>query len=73
MIQITFLTSPLALLGFRSRGRLHALALQADDCDWAHGQGSLVRGPGLLLAMGMLRRELALAGLSGDGVSTLAG
>lgn len=69
---LDFLTSPGAWLGFLPRRRLRGLALQAEDCDWSHGQGALVRGPALLLAMGLLGRRDAVAGLSGEGARSLA-
>ena len=70
---LDFLTGPKALLGFVPRGRLRGVALQAEDLDWSHGSGAVVRGPALLLAMGVLGRQAALAGLTGEGVARLRG
>ena len=69
---LDFLTGPRARAGFVPSGRLRGLALVADDQPWRHGTGAEVRGPGLLLAMAVLGREPAYAGLTGPGVERLA-
>lgn len=69
---LDFLTSPRALAGFVPPGRLRGLTLRADDVPWERGSGPEVRGPALLLAMGILGREQALPGLAGEGVTRLA-
>lgn len=68
---LDFLTGPLALTGFVRPGRVRGLALVANDQDWRHGRGAEVRGPSLLLALGVLGRAPAIDGLTGDGVTQL--
>jgi uncharacterized protein (TIGR03083 family) len=68
---LDFLTGPLALTGFVRPGRVRGLALVADDADWRHGRGAEVRGPGLLLALGILGRAPAIDQLTGEGVARL--
>lgn len=69
---LDFLTSRRAGAGFVPPGRLRGLALRADDIAWERGVGAEVRGPALVLAMGILGREQAFPGLTGDGVTWLA-
>lgn len=68
---LDFLTGPLALTGFVRPGRVRGLALNASDQDWRHGRGAQVRGPSLLLALGILGRAPAIDGLTGEGVAQL--
>lgn len=68
---LDFLTGPRALTGFVRPGRVRGLGLVADDQDWRHGRGAEVRGPGLLLALGILGRAPAIDRLTGDGVASL--
>ena len=68
---LDFLTGPLALTGFVRPGRVRGLALVADDSDWRSGRGAEVRGPGLLLALGILGRAPAIDRLTGEGVARL--
>lgn len=68
---LEFLTGPRALTGFVRPGRVRGLALVADDCDWSSGRGAEVRGPGLLLALGILGRAPAIDRLTGEGVVRL--
>ena len=68
---LDFLTGPLALTGFVRPGRVRGLALVANDQDWRHGRGAEVRGPSLLLALGVLGRAPAIDGLTGDEVTQL--
>ncbi|HLY33117.1 MAG TPA: maleylpyruvate isomerase family mycothiol-dependent enzyme [Jatrophihabitantaceae bacterium] len=66
------LAGPRARIGFVPRGRLRGLRLEADDVDWSHGAGELVRGPGVSLAYAMSGRSAGLADLHGPGVAVLA-
>ena len=54
------------------RKRISGLALAADDLDWSCGAGPQVRGPAMSLLLAMTGRQPGLAGLSGDGLATLA-
>ena len=54
-----------------AKGHLNGLRWQADDANWSHGQGPLVRGGVEALAMVMSGRPAYLDRIDGDGVSTL--
>jgi uncharacterized protein (TIGR03083 family) len=69
---LDFLVSARARRGFVPAGRLAGLRLQADDQDWAHGEGPLLTGPSEALAMAVAGRSAALSDLSGPGVAELA-
>ena len=69
---LDFLVSVRALAGFVPPGRLAGVALAAEDQDWRHGGGAVVRGPSLALAMAVLGRREAMARVSGEGVARLA-
>lgn len=68
---LDFLVTKPAERGFVGRGRTSGLRLEADDIDWNHGEGDLVRGPAEALALGIAGRSVALADLSGPGVDAL--
>jgi uncharacterized protein (TIGR03083 family) len=55
------------------RKRIQGLRLVATDIGWSHGDGPEVSGGALSLLLAMTGRAAGLAGLSGDGVTTLAG
>jgi uncharacterized protein (TIGR03083 family) len=59
------------LIGAKSR--IAGMRLVATDTDWQHGDGLQVSGPIMSLVMVMTGRAAALDGLTGDGVTTLAG
>ena len=54
-----------------AKNRVIGVCLVATDTDWSHGTGPEVRGPILSLVLAMTGRAVALADLSGDGVTTL--
>ena len=68
-----FLTSPRARAGFVPPRRLRGVRLVAEDQDWRHGGGAVVRGSSLALVMGVLGRGAAAAHLSGEGALLLPG
>jgi uncharacterized protein (TIGR03083 family) len=51
--------------------RIAGLRLVAPDVDWSHGAGPEVSGPGLSLLLAMTGRPAGMAGLTGQGVTTL--
>jgi uncharacterized protein (TIGR03083 family) len=53
--------------------RIGGLRLVASDVDWSHGAGPEVSGSGLSLLLAMTGRPAGLAGLAGEGVTTLGG
>ncbi len=55
-----------------SKSRIAGVRLVATDTDWAYGSGPEVRGPILSLVQAMTGRRVALADLTGDGVTALA-
>ncbi|MGY1815764.1 maleylpyruvate isomerase family mycothiol-dependent enzyme [Blastococcus sp. SYSU D00820] len=59
--------------GIVRRGALDGLRFEADDLDWASGDGPVVRGPAEALLLAMTGRSAALAALAGDGVPALSG
>ncbi|MDF9716318.1 maleylpyruvate isomerase family mycothiol-dependent enzyme [Nocardioides sp. ChNu-153] len=56
---------------FVPRGALDGLRFEADDVDWAHGSGPVVRGRAEALLLAITGRAAALEHLAGDGVATL--
>lgn len=55
-----------------AKDRIAGVTLVATDTDWSHGSGpQVVSGPILSLVMAMTGRSVALADLSGDGVTRL--
>lgn len=68
---LDFLTGLRARAGFVPPGRLNGVELVAEDQDWRHGEGAVVRGPSLALAMAVLGRRAAAAHLSGPGAAVL--
>jgi uncharacterized protein (TIGR03083 family) len=56
----------------RGARRARGVRLVANDLDWAHGDGSEVRGPAEALLMAMAGRPDALTQLSGPGKAALA-
>ena len=68
---LTFLTSP-AARGMVRKGSLEGLRLEADDVDWAHGSGPLVRGRAEVLLLALTGRASAVEHLGGDGAPVLA-
>jgi len=54
-----------------AKNRIAAVRLVATDADWAHGSGPEVHGPILSLIQAMTGRGVALADLTGEGVSLL--
>lgn len=69
---LDFLTGRRARAAFVPGGRLRGVALVAQDQDWRWGDGAVVRGPSLVLAMAVLGREAAFPALSGEGLPLLA-
>ncbi|NHC47298.1 maleylpyruvate isomerase family mycothiol-dependent enzyme [Motilibacter aurantiacus] len=68
---LTFLmTAPAGLV---PRGALTGLRLEAEDIDWAHGSGPVVRGRAGTLLLAATGRTAALAPLTGDGAPVLRG
>jgi uncharacterized protein (TIGR03083 family) len=67
---LTYLTAGSAG-GFVPRGALGGLRFEADDVDWVHGSGPVVRGDAEALLLAITGRTVALGHLSGDGVPTL--
>ena len=51
--------------------RIGGLRLVAPDVDWSHGAGPEVSGSGLSLLLAMTGRPAGLAGLAGEGVTTM--
>lgn len=68
---LDFLTSARAGVSFVPPRRLRGVALMAEDQEWRRGEGALVKGPSLVLAMAVLGREPALSAVSGEGVPLL--
>ena len=68
---LRFLTSVRAIAGLVPPGRLRGVSLEADDQDWRHGEGAVVRGPSLALVMAILGRRAASDVLEGEGVQVL--
>jgi uncharacterized protein (TIGR03083 family) len=66
----TFYSGSDLLIG--SKSRIAGLTLRAADIDWSVGSGPVVEGPALALLLAMTGRRVALAELTGPGVSTLA-
>jgi uncharacterized protein (TIGR03083 family) len=62
------LSSPM----FAPKRQVRDLRLSADDCDFAHGEGATVEGPGEAILMAAAGRSAALPDLTGDGVAVLA-
>ena len=56
-----------------SKKRIDGVALRASDTDWRHGTGPEVVGPMQSLLLVIAGRMTAVAELSGEGVSMLAG
>jgi uncharacterized protein (TIGR03083 family) len=71
-VSLDMLTSSRARIGFVPRGRLDGLGFRATDLDWAAGDGVEVSGPAEALVLAITGRTVALADLSGPGVSMLA-
>jgi len=67
---LTFLTGR-AARGLVPRGLLDGLHFQADDIDWAHGDGPAVRGRAEALLLVLTGRSAVLGALTGDGLPTL--
>jgi hypothetical protein len=57
--------------GVVPKGTLEALRFEADDIDWTHGSGPVVRGPAEALLLALTGRTTALDRLKGDGLLTL--
>lgn len=53
------------------KGAPAGLRVEADDLDWAPGEGPVVRGPADALLLAVTGRTVALGSLGGDGVPTL--
>jgi uncharacterized protein (TIGR03083 family) len=53
--------------------RIRGLTLKATDLDWTTGDGPLIEGPGEALLMAIAGRDGITLGLTGPGVSILAG
>ncbi|MGH3352606.1 MAG: maleylpyruvate isomerase family mycothiol-dependent enzyme [Nocardioides sp.] len=68
---LDWLPSKQAALGVAPAGRIDGLALRAHDQDWSWGSGAEVAGPSEAIAMALAGRSVALADLSGPGVTTL--
>jgi uncharacterized protein (TIGR03083 family) len=56
---------------FGGKARTKGLRIEADDIDFASGNGALVRGPGEALALALSGRSVGLDRLEGEGVPTL--
>ena len=57
--------------GVVPKGALDGLRFEADDVDWTHGSGPVVRGPAEALLLALTGRPTALDRLTGDGAPTL--
>lgn len=57
--------------GVVRKGALDGLRFEADDLEWSHGSGPVVRGPAEALLLAVTGRTTALDHLGGDGVPTL--
>ena len=57
---------------FGGRARAKGLRIEANDIDFAHGNGPLVRGTGEALLLALSGRPAAVDDLDGDGQATLA-
>lgn len=57
--------------GLVPKGALDGLRVEADDIEWTHGSGPVVRGPADALLLALTGRLPALDHLDGDGVPTL--
>jgi uncharacterized protein (TIGR03083 family) len=66
-----FLVTSKARRGFLPRGRAEGLALQSSDTGWTSGDGPVVRGPGVSLALALTGRPAGLDALDGEGVPEL--
>ncbi|GIG30006.1 maleylpyruvate isomerase family mycothiol-dependent enzyme [Cellulomonas marina] len=66
---LTFLTT--APAGLVPKGALRGLRLEADDIDFAHGSGPVVRGTAQELLLAVTGRGAVLDSLAGEGVSVL--
>ncbi len=67
---LTFLTGRSAR-GLVPRGLLAGLRFEADDMDWVHGHGPVVRGRAEALLLALTGRGAALGALAGDGLPAL--
>ncbi|MFW6775962.1 maleylpyruvate isomerase family mycothiol-dependent enzyme [Nocardioides sp. CPCC 205120] len=56
---------------FVPKGAADGLRFEADDLDWAHGDGPVVRGSAEALLLAITGRTAALDHLGGDGVAAL--
>ncbi len=63
--------SPKAQRGFVKKGITEGLRFEASDVDWSHGDGALVRGPAVSIAMAITQRASGFDELDGDGVAVL--
>ena len=55
------------------RTLLDGLRLEADDVDWAHGEGAIVRGPASALLLALTGRRALRDALHGEAAETLRG
>lgn len=67
---LDYVTDP-ASRGVVAKGTLEGLRFEADDIDWTHGSGPVVRGPAEALLLALTGRTAALDHLGGDGAPTL--
>jgi len=59
-------------IGAGGATRAKGLRLEADDIDWAVGEGPVLRGPGEALVMALAGRATAVSDLAGDGKDELS-
>ena len=68
---LAFLTSRSARGAVVAKGTMDGLRFEADDIDWAHGDGPTVTASAEALLLAITGRGAALGQLTGDGVPTL--
>jgi uncharacterized protein (TIGR03083 family) len=67
---LDYVTDP-SSRGVVRTGTVDGLRFEADDIDWTHGSGPVVRGPAEALLLAVTGRTTALDHLTGDGVPAL--
>lgn len=65
---VSWKASPIFVPFRRHRG----IRFVATDLDWSNGQGAVIEGPALELALAIFGRQRATTDLTGDGVAALA-
>jgi uncharacterized protein (TIGR03083 family) len=68
-----FLVSGNIVLKVATPNRFSGVRLEAEDVDWAYGDGPVARGPADALLLAMVGRAAGIDRLTGDGVGVLRG